>query len=175
MPESKDIPGLLHRLHYAHICNVSQQPGCLDSWQMWSWYAVGNQYFAKFVNGKIMNGGKRFCDQHYRDITIIIWSSIEIRAWICDGRQFMMHPWTYEHVQCTANRWQLHCNTRWRRQMDTFSAVLSLCAGNSPVTGESPAQKPVTRSFDVFFDLCLNKRLSKQSWGWWFETSSRPL
>ena len=33
-----------------------------------------------------------------------------------------------------------------------------------------PAQKPVTRSFDVFFDLCLNKRLRKQSWGWWFET-----
>ena len=36
-------------------------------------------------------------------------------------------------------------------------------------------QKPVTRSFDVFFDLCLNKRLSKQSRGWWFETPSRPL
>ena len=33
-----------------------------------------------------------------------------------------------------------------------------------------PAQRPVTRSFDVFFDLRLNKRLSKQSWGWWFET-----
>ena len=35
-----------------------------------------------------------------------------------------------------------------------------------------PAQKPVTWSFDVFFDLCLNKQLSKQSWGWWFETPS---
>ena len=38
-----------------------------------------------------------------------------------------------------------------------------------------PAQRPVTRSFDVFFDLCLNKRLSKQSSGWWFEAQSRPL
>ena len=47
--------------------------------------------------------------------------------------------------------------------------------GNSPVTGEFPAQRPLTRSFDVFFDLRLNKRLSKQWWGWWFETSSRPL
>ena len=37
----------------------------------------------------------------------------------------------------------------------------------------SPAQRPVTRSFDVFFDLCLNKRLSKQSLGWWLETPSR--
>ena len=64
----------------------------------------------------------------------------------------------------------------WRRhQMETFSALLAICAGNSPVTGEFPAQRPVTRSFDIFFDLCLNKRLSKQSWGWWFETSSRSL
>ena len=51
--------------------------------------------------------------------------------------------------------------------METFSALLALCAGNSPVTGEFPAQRPVTQSFDVFFDLRPNKRLSKQSWGWW--------
>ena len=38
-----------------------------------------------------------------------------------------------------------------------------------------PAQRPVTRSFDVFFDLRLHIRLSKQSWGWWFETPSCPL
>ena len=56
--------------------------------------------------------------------------------------------------------------------METFSALLAICAGNSPVTGEFPAQRPVTRSFDVFFDLRLNKQLSKQSWGWWFETLS---
>ena len=55
----------------------------------------------------------------------------------------------------------------WRYQMETFSALLVICEGNSPV--------PVTRSFGVFFDLRLNKRLSKQSWGWWFETLSRPL
>ena len=54
----------------------------------------------------------------------------------------------------------------WCHQMETFSAF---CAGNSPVTGEFPAQRPVTRNFDVFFDLRLNKPLGKQSWGWWFE------
>ena len=43
------------------------------------------------------------------------------------------------------------------------------------VPGEFPTQRPVTRSFDVFVDLRLNKRLSKQSWGWWFETLSHPL
>ena len=41
--------------------------------------------------------------------------------------------------------------------------------------GEFPAQRPLTRSFDGIFDLRLHKRLSKQSWGRWFETSSRPL
>ena len=46
--------------------------------------------------------------------------------------------------------------------------------GNSPVTGEFTTQRPVTQSFDVFFDLRLNKLLSKQWWGWWFETSSHP-
>ena len=57
----------------------------------------------------------------------------------------------------------------------TFSALLDFCAGNSAVPGEFPAQRPVTWSFDVFFDLCPNYRLSKQSWGWWFDTPLRSL
>ena len=65
--------------------------------------------------------------------------------------------------------------TWWRHQMEIFSALLALCAGNSPVTGEFPAQSPVTRSFNVFFDLCLNKQLRKQSRRLWFETPSRSL
>ena len=63
----------------------------------------------------------------------------------------------------------------WRHQMEIFSALLAICAGNSPVTGEFPKQRPVTRSFDVYFDLRPKERLSKQSWGWWFETLSRSL
>ena len=63
----------------------------------------------------------------------------------------------------------------WRHQMEAFSVLLALCVRNSPVTGEFPSQKPVTQSFDVFYDLCPNKRLSKQWWGWWLETPSRPL
>ena len=39
--------------------------------------------------------------------------------------------------------------------METFSVLLAFCAGNSPVTGEIPSEMPVTRSFDVFFDLRL--------------------
>ena len=56
----------------------------------------------------------------------------------------------------------------WRRhQMETFLALL--------VPGEFPTQRPVTRSFDVFFDLRPNKRLSTQSWGWWSETPSHSF
>ena len=71
--------------------------------------------------------------------------------------------------------WESSQSTWWRHQMETFSALLAICAGNSPVPGEFPSQRPVTRSFDVFFDLCPNKRLSRQSWGWWFETPSGSL
>ena len=50
-----------------------------------------------------------------------------------------------------------------------------ICEGNTPVTGEIPPQRPVTRNFDVFFDLRLNKRFSKQSRHRWSETPSRSL
>ena len=63
----------------------------------------------------------------------------------------------------------------WRDQMETCSALLAICAGNSQVPGEFPAQRPVTQSLDVFFDLRLNKRLSKQWRGWWYERPSCPL
>ena len=63
----------------------------------------------------------------------------------------------------------------WRHRIETFSALLAIWAENSSVTGEFPTQRLVTRSIDVFFDLRLNEGLSKQSCGWWFETSSRPL
>ena len=55
--------------------------------------------------------------------------------------------------------------------MESFSALLALCAGTSPVTGKFPLK----RSFDVFFDLRLNKWLSKQSTRSWFDTPSCSL
>ena len=75
----------------------------------------------------------------------------------------MICPIKYAHVS-----W-------WRHQIETFSPLLVICAGNSPVPGEFPTQRPVTRSFDVYFDLRLKKRLCKQSWAWWFETLLCPL
>ena len=55
-----------------------------------------------------------------------------------------------------------------------FRVTGPLC-GEFTGPGEFPTQRPVTLSFDVFFDLRLNKRLSKQPWGWWFETPSLSL
>ena len=65
---------------------------------------------------------------------------------------------------------QSKCNPWWRHQIETFSALLAICAGNSPAT-----QRPVTWSFDVSFDLRLYKRLSTKSKSWWFETPSHPF
>ena len=66
-------------------------------------------------------------------------------------------------------------NSWWRHQIETFSALMAPCEGSSPVTVEFPLQRPVARSYDVFVDLRLNKRLSWQSRRRWFETPSRPL
>ena len=66
----------------------------------------------------------------------------------------------------------------WRHQMETFSMLMAIWVGNSPmgnspVTGEFFSQRPVTRSFDVLFDLRLDGRLSKWSRRRWLETLSR--
>ena len=63
----------------------------------------------------------------------------------------------------------------WHHRVETFSVLLALCEGNPPVTGGFPSQRPVTQSFDVFFDLCQNELLSKQSRHWWLEIPSRSL
>ena len=89
------------------------------------------------------------------------------------GELWSVHYETFEGNLLRYNDTTLY--TWWRHPMEIFFALLAICVGNSPVTGELPAQRPVTRSFDVFFDVCLNKRLSKQWWGWWLETPSRPL
>ena len=59
--------------------------------------------------------------------------------------------------------------------METFSALLAFCEGYPPVIGGIPSQRPVTQSFDVFFDLYINKRLSNQSKRLWYVTPSRSL
>ena len=84
----------------------------------------------------------------------------------------------FENILIWSSMVHIHTNgniTWWRNQIETFPVLLALCEGNSPVTGEFPSQRPVVQSFDVFFDLRLNKELSKQSRQRWLENPSRPL
>ena len=106
----------------------------------------------------------------------VVWSHLHTASWIPLQDMFYIvmgnadshHESFCDLISCRPRPW-------WRHQIETFSALQALCAGNSPVTGEFPSQRPVTRSFNVFFDLRLNKRLSKHSRGWWFEAPSTSL
>ena len=78
----------------------------------------------------------------------------------------LSHPFELHISLDSRTKWhKLSC---WRHQVEIFSALLAFCAGNSLATGEFPTQRPVMRSFDVFFDLHLNEQLSKQSRRRWF-------
>ena len=70
----------------------------------------------------------------------------------------------------STNDYEQCMKTSWNGNI--FRVTGPLC-GEFTSPGEFPTQRPVTRSFDVFFDLRLNKRWSIQPWAWWFETPSR--
>ena len=116
-----------------------------------------SRIIVKILFRELSNDMKRFVSTHIAYICI----RIKVTGWSLS--YFLLNGYT-----AIVSTW-------WRHQMETFFALLAICAGNSPVPGEFPTQRPVTRSFDVYFDLRLNKRLCKQSWGWWFETLLCPL
>ena len=75
-------------------------------------------------------------------------------------------------------RWQIKAEpsqTMMTSSNGTIFRVTGPLCGEFIGPGEFPTQRPVTRSFDVYFVLRPNKRLSKQWWGWWFETLSWSL
>ena len=68
--------------------------------------------------------------------------------------------------------WRWHDDViKWRHFPRYWPFVRGI--HRSPVN--SPHKGQWRGAFDVFFDLRLNKRLSKQPWGWWFETPTHPL
>ena len=86
---------------------------------------------------------------HYRstkDCRKVWWILFKYWAYICQSNP-SRQVWSYDLYQ------EWYYESWWRYQMETFSALLTLCAGNSSVTDEFPSQRPVTRSFDAFFDL----------------------
>ena len=82
-----------------------------------------------------------------------------VASWSCIFMSWRHHDDDVMTLKRFPHSWPLvRESTAWRcPQIKTFSALLVLCAVNSPVTCDFPRQRPVTRSFDVFFDLRLNK------------------
>ena len=127
-------------------------------WKFWSLYSIVAHF-----HGYQVSTGENNIDypKANRGLSLSVWPAL---ATLSKGKYAL-----------TTTSWSCPVGliTWWRHQMETFSALLAICAGNSQVSGEFPAQRPVTRSFDVFFDQRPNKRL----WGWQFdsETHSSPL
>ena len=146
-----------------HIC-VIVSSHCFRYWPVVC--AAPSSYWGYcwlFVSGQTTNFGE-FQWKHCLKKTHLKMSSVECRP-LCSGCS------VFNYHSCWRSCWII-----WRlHEMKTFSALLALCVGNSPVTGEFASQRPVTRNFDVFFDLRLNKRVSKQSRRRWFETPSPSL
>ena len=80
-------------------------------------------------------------------------------------------PWDDSRVPNTVPIYTVFQSMMTSSNGNIFRITGPLC-GEFTGPGEFPARRPMTRSFDVFFDLRPNKRLSKQPWGWWFETPS---
>ena len=95
------------------------------------------------------------------------WSLWNQNCWNKCTERHQLGASNREQLELAVNRLKSKRKSWWRHQMKTFSALLALRVENSPVTGEFPSQRPVTRSFDVLFDLRLNKQLSKQSRSLW--------
>ena len=108
---------------------------------------------------------------------VIVTPSVYI--WTCIIRDFDINIYIYRNPQFYSNTHFAKCiwseNShdgviKWKH----FPITGHLC-GEFTGPGDFAHKGQRRGAFDVLFDLRLNKRLSKQSWGWWFETQSRPL
>ena len=127
--------------------------------------------------------GERSIHKRYISIFVPQWdnasnwnpSFLEVKERFVLNSQYNSYSWPGEEYSQSGTSHGIDLFIMMTSSNENIFCVTGHLCGNSPVTGEFPTQRPVTRSFDVFFDLRRNKRLSKQSWGWWFGTLSRPL
>ena len=151
------------------MADILFQDQCFNTWRLEEngWHLADDNFKQTFLSEKFGILIKISVKCVHNGLNNNKSALVQVMAWGWSGVDY--------HLCTEQMNTQPMDKTWWRHQMETFSALLALCAGNSPVPGEFPSQRPVTRSFDVFFDLCLNKWLSKQSGGWWFETPSHSL
>ena len=77
---------------------------------------------------------------------------LQVSCWRGKFLRWTQEWYSFNYYLYMIEQWALRTWVSWwRHQMETFSAILAICAGNSPVPGAFPAQRPVTRSFDGFF------------------------
>ena len=133
--------------------------------------------FVRGIHGRLNSSKKPF--KYFNTVSHAFRPSDIYEAYAADEESQLTGHWSVCQTVCAGNHYGNikgpHAESMMTSSNGNISTLLAICAGISPVTGEFPAQRPVTLSFDVFFDLRLNKWLSKHSWGWWFETPSRPL
>ena len=113
--------------------------------------ALAFSMICAWTNGWVNNQGAMFetPSRHY-DVTSLGYNCSSEEIWfarICTYCPYLTETHNFRTIYGHGmDPW-------WRHQMDTFSALLALCAGKSPATGEFLSQRPVRRSFEVFSDL----------------------
>ena len=147
-----------------------------------------NDTYSLRCNCMVDNTNLKKKPKTYSSIKLFYWISIR-KTWKCFTDPLCSEADSYSessNVEYGEATWPAVSPSLWQN-IDIYSYVMMTSTnGNifrvtAHLCGEFtsprwiPPQRPVTRSFDAFFDLHLNKRLSEQSWGWWFETLSCPL
>ena len=110
-------------------------------------------------------------DQFSSDVTMLGLkrpSLTTVVIWVRSG-------WRLSTRVCVFRAWTHGVKTPWRHQIEDFSELLALCAGNSPVTGKFPSQRASYAEFWCLIDVGQSKWLNKPSIWWWFETLWRQL
>ena len=161
----------LPSLFQATTCsfNFKVSPKSMAYFMLWSVYSFVCRH-QRAIGKQRADRKDRYFSPEFNNSVIHLWNRWRHPSWT-EKSEISRGTWSV-NIYATNN--ERPCPSR-RHQMKTFSALLALCVENSPDTGELPSQRSVRRSFDIFFDLGLNKRLSKQLKSWWFETTSCSL
>ena len=132
---------------------------------------IPNKYSSTEYLGTKLSGIKIKIESFFFKKRNLKMSNILLRPW-CVDVQICIEK-SGRHAEC------VNSVLLWLLMMTSSNGnifcVTALPFVRGPFIGELPTQRPETRSFDIFFDPLLNKRLSKQPWCWWFETPSRSL
>ena len=160
---------LLHTLENRETC---VQVTITETWFHQDMIQASVTHYIHIILHILSSQKRNHLCSNLKDILMVIWGYLHIdmeRATLSHTARFLHHHWALLQPGSSEE------NSMMTSSNGNIFRVTGLCAGNSPVTGEFPAQRPVMRSFDVFFDLRLNQQFSQQWRRWWSETPSRSF